>query len=78
MLDQYQSLNTSIMRAWDQMYAYSKKYDADSIALLYPHFDTVSRSDIRYASDDNVKVDVSFVDLRNADGSIANLIVAVC
>lgn len=61
-----------------QMYAYSKKYDADGIVLLYPHSNAVSRSDIRYASDDNVKVDVSFVDLRNADGSIAKLLSRVC
>lgn len=61
-----------------QMYAYSKKYDADGIVLLYPHSDNVSRSEFRYASDDNVKVDVSFIDLRNADSSIANLISKVC
>lgn len=61
-----------------QMYAYSKKYDADGIVLLYPHSDNVSRSEFRYASDDNVKVDVSFIDLRNADSSIANLIAKVC
>jgi len=61
-----------------QMYAYSKKYDADGIVLLYPHSDAVSRSDIRYTSDDNVKVDVSFIDLRNADGSISKLIAEVC
>ena len=61
-----------------QMYAYSKKYDADGIVLLYPHSDSVSRSEIKYASDDNVRVDVSFIDLRNADSSIANLIAVVC
>lgn len=61
-----------------QMYAYSKKYDADGIVLLYPHSDNVSRSEFRYASDDNVKVDVSFIDLRNADSSVANLIAKVC
>ncbi len=57
-----------------QMYAYSKKYDADGIVLLYPHSNAVSRSNIRYTSEDNVKVDVSFIDLRNADESITNLI----
>jgi 5-methylcytosine-specific restriction enzyme subunit McrC len=57
-----------------QMYAYSKKYEADGIVLVYPHTDAVSRTDIRYASDDNVKVDVSFVDLRNADDSISKLL----
>jgi 5-methylcytosine-specific restriction enzyme subunit McrC len=61
-----------------QMYAYSKKYEADSIVLLYPHSDAVSRTDIRYASDDNVKVDVFFVDLKNADVSISKLLSKVC
>lgn len=61
-----------------QMYAYSKKYDADGIVLLYPHSDNVSRSEFRYESDDNVNVDISFIDLRSADNSIANLIAKVC
>ncbi len=60
-----------------QMYAYSKKYDADSIVLLYPQSDAVSKNDIRYASDDTVNVNVSFIDLRNADESIAGLVKAV-
>ena len=61
-----------------QMYAYSKKYGADCIVLLYPHSDNVSRSEFRYASDDNVNVEVSFIDLRNSDSSIVNLIAKVC
>jgi len=61
-----------------QMYAYSKKYDADGIVLLYPYSDAISKTDIRYASDDNVKVDVSFIDLRNVDASISKLLAEVC
>lgn len=61
-----------------QMYAYSKKYDAEGIVLLYPYSDAVSKTDIRYASDDNVNVQVSFVDLRNADDCIFKLLVEVC
>lgn len=61
-----------------QMYAYSKKYDAEGIVLLYPHSDAVSKTDIRYVSDDNVNVRVSFVDLRNADDSISKLLSEVC
>lgn len=61
-----------------QMYAYSKKYNADGIVLLYPQSDSVSKGEIRYASDDNVKVDVSFIDLRNVDSSIVNLLSTVC
>lgn len=61
-----------------QMYAYSKKYNADGIVLLYPQSNSVSKDEIRYVSDDNVKVEVSFIDLRNVDSSIANLISIVC
>ena len=61
-----------------QMYAYSKKYDAERIVLLYPHSDAVSKTDIRYVSDDNVNVRVSFVDLRNVDDSISKLLSEVC
>ncbi|MDF2800394.1 MAG: uncharacterized protein K0S61_297 [Anaerocolumna sp.] len=57
-----------------QMYAYSKKYEAERIVLLYPYSDVVSKTNMRYASDDNVKVDVTFVDLNNADGSISKLL----
>lgn len=60
-----------------QMYAYSKKYEAEKIVLLYPNSDAVSKTDIRYASDDNVNVRVSFVDLRNADDSISKLLAEV-
>lgn len=61
-----------------QMYAYSKKYDAKGIVLLYPHSDTVSKTDIRYVSNDNVNVRVSFVDLRNVDDSISKFLSEVC
>lgn len=57
-----------------QMYAYSKKYEADGIVLIYPYTDGISSTEIRYASDDNVKVDISFIDLRNADDSISKLL----
>jgi 5-methylcytosine-specific restriction enzyme subunit McrC len=57
-----------------QMYAYSKKYEADSIILIYPYSDAVSRTDIRYSSDDNVNVNVFFIDLKNADESISSLL----
>jgi 5-methylcytosine-specific restriction enzyme subunit McrC len=57
-----------------QMYAYSKKYQADRIVLLYPHSDSITRTDIRFASEDNVTVDVSFIDLMNPDSSIAKFL----
>lgn len=61
-----------------QMYAYSKKYEADVIKLLYPYSDTVSRTGIRYESEDNVKVDVNFIDLKDSDGSISKLLAEIC
>ena len=56
-----------------QMYAYSKKYGADSIVLIYPYSESMSKTDIIYTSDDNVKVKVSFIDLRDVDKSISEL-----
>jgi 5-methylcytosine-specific restriction enzyme subunit McrC len=57
-----------------QMYAYSKKYDAERIVLLYPLSGAINKTDIRYMSNDNVNVMVSFVDLRNINDSISKLI----
>jgi len=56
-----------------QMYAYGKKYGADRIVLLYPYSDKIGRTDIEYSSDDNVTVDIRFVDLRNPTESISEL-----
>jgi 5-methylcytosine-specific restriction enzyme subunit McrC len=53
-----------------QMYVYSKKYNADRIILLYPRSDGLSKTDIKFMSNDNVIVEVKFVDLLNADESI--------
>ena len=61
-----------------QMYAYSKKYDSDSVILLYPQSDSVSREEITYASYDNVNVVISFIDLKNVDNCISDLISKVC
>lgn len=61
-----------------QMYAYSKKYEADGIVLLYPHSDLITRANMRFASNDNVKVDVKFIDLTTPDESILKLIQEVC
>lgn len=57
-----------------QMYAYSKKYEADGIVLVYPNSNLINRTNISFASDDNVKVSVSFIDLRNVEGSISKLV----
>ncbi|PNQ03595.1 hypothetical protein RM69_09305, partial [Mesotoga sp. SC_NapDC3] len=57
-----------------QMYAYGKKYVADRIVLLYPYSDKIGRTDIGYSSRDSVKVDIRFVDLRNPDESISEIL----
>lgn len=57
-----------------QMYAYSKKYDAERILLVYPYSDGINKHDIRYLSDDDVKVEVHFIDLRNPDVSLSDLV----
>lgn len=54
-----------------QMYAYGKKYKANRIVLIYPYTEDVSKTDISYTSEDSVKVDVIFLDLRNSDERIA-------
>lgn len=60
-----------------QMYAYSKKYEADGIILVYPYTEDVSKTDIRYTSRDNVLVNVFFIDLRNTDDSISKLLTEI-
>jgi 5-methylcytosine-specific restriction enzyme subunit McrC len=57
-----------------QMYAYSKKYNADRIVLLYPHTDGLSETDIIYSSNDNVIVEVKFINLLNTDRSIKSIL----
>ena len=46
--------------------------------LLYSQSDAVSKTGIKYISDDNVNVRISFVDLKNVDDSISNLLTEVC
>jgi 5-methylcytosine-specific restriction enzyme subunit McrC len=57
-----------------QMYAYGKKYQAERIVLLYPYSDAVNNTNIKYVSNDHVEVDIEFVDLKNPDCSITQLL----
>jgi 5-methylcytosine-specific restriction enzyme subunit McrC len=58
-----------------QMYAYSKKYDAKKIMLLYPLSDKLSSDSIKpYSAKDNVRVEVVFVDLSNPDTEIQEIL----
>ncbi|HQC14924.1 5-methylcytosine restriction system specificity protein McrC, partial [Mesotoga prima] len=56
-----------------QMYVYGKKYGANRIVLLYPYSNKISRTDIGYISNDKVRVDVRFIDLRNPNESLDKL-----
>jgi len=60
-----------------QMYVYGKKYGADCVVLLFPYSDSISKQEIKYVSHDNVKVEVAFVDLKNADDSISKILAKV-
>ncbi|NLW88780.1 MAG: hypothetical protein GXY43_03545, partial [Clostridiaceae bacterium] len=56
-----------------QMYAYGKKYDADSVVLIFPKFDVVGAEPIFYESGDGVSVEVVFVDLRDPEKSVEKM-----
>jgi len=60
-----------------QMYAYGKKYNADSVILLYPFSDAVENTELYYLSSDGVHVEVQLVDLRNALGSIRDMLESI-
>jgi len=61
-----------------QMYVYSKKYDAERVILIYPDSDAVSKTNIKYSSNDKVNVNIAFIDLKNANGSIQNILAEIC
>lgn len=57
-----------------QMYAYAKKYSSNEIWLIYPQNNEMNGEKvIIYSSDDNVNVNIFFVDLKNIEQSIALL-----
>ena len=57
-----------------QMYAYSKKYSAKKIVLIYPQSDNFRGAGISFLSNDAVTVDVAFIDLLQPDVSVAALL----
>lgn len=59
-----------------QMYAYSKKYGASKITLIYPKPGGLRGMDISFFSDDGVNVEVYFIDLLQSDESIAAVVKA--
>lgn len=57
-----------------QMYAYSKKYHAGQVILLYPlSAEMMDHPPIYFQSDDGVSVRVFFVDLKSINDSLAEL-----
>jgi len=61
-----------------QMYAYGKKYNAAKIILLYPFSREFGNSEIAFESIDGVRVEVAFINLLDADESIATLLEEKC
>lgn len=60
-----------------QMYAYAKKYNVEEVFLIYPYnkwVHSLSDKKIKYTSNDNVAVNILFVDLLNIDISMDELI----
>ena len=57
-----------------QMYAYQKKYNAETITLLYPLTDEVSSKDISFKSNDGVIVNIRFLDLFDINNSIKSVV----
>lgn len=57
-----------------QMYAYQKKYSAQSVTLLYPTTDQIPLEEcISYHSEDGVTVQIEFVDLFNVRNSLTRI-----
>ena len=56
-----------------QMYAYQKKYCAESVTLIYPKTDRIRNGSIEFRSDGTV-VKVRFIDLFDITGSMEPLI----
>lgn len=58
-----------------QMYAYSKKYKTSAIWLIYPINDEMKNNEmIKFESDDNVSVNVFFVDVSDINTSLNRLL----
>jgi 5-methylcytosine-specific restriction enzyme subunit McrC len=57
-----------------QMYAYSKKYNAEKTVLVYPLSGNLSGDDISFQSNDKVNVEIFFIDLFQPDVSVPMLI----
>ena len=57
-----------------QVYVYAKKYNADSVVLLYPFSDDVKDLVFQFYADDDVNVSVEFIDLLEPEKSFERVI----
>ena len=58
-----------------QMYAYQKKYTSENVTLLYPLSDRINPdADISFKSNDDVIVNVRFVDLMDVHSSLTEIL----
>ena len=60
-----------------QMYAYQKKYQSESVTLIYPLTEKVTKSDIEFLSNDGTLIRIRFVDLFNVKYSLSNIITEI-
>lgn len=62
-----------------QMYAYQKKYLANSVTLIYPLSESIDiiNNYIRFESSDSIKINVFIIDLFNVESSIKELITTI-
>lgn len=73
-LNNNSKLNYGISQAdMYQMYAYAKKYQASEIWLLYPVNEEIKDLKINFKSDDDVIINLFFVDVKNINESITKL-----
>lgn len=59
-----------------QMYAYSKKYAAPSVTVVYPRTES-DLEELEFYSDDGVVVKIKFIDLYNAKNSIKEILSSI-
>lgn len=57
-----------------QVYAYHRKYGAESVTLIYPMNEKLEDRSIQYRSEDGVTVNVCFVNLYRAEESLKRMI----
>jgi len=76
MLNSIEVLNYGISQSdLYQMYAYAKKYDSHNIFLIYPMNDSALelQKDIVFKYDDNLELNIIFMDLEDIEGSMGCL-----